>query len=255
MKNEIFSSPNSKKIYSFKPKSSKSKNLDKESIRNVIPKKIKEEEKNMIKENIESINVTFHPQEKITNKKLFEKQKTRKNSFSINSKKNIKMRNQNNENKQKKMILNLEEKKNKNNKRTNKKMDLKLYSSKSKNEIKKNKKEILSNSFHSSKQLKQILKKDFYVPTVSASLISPKNKNKYNSNSLFENSFSSNSSNKSFGKGSLKFNEKRKEYIKKKINLNSNSERNILSNQFNINFNYDKVLKDLNSISQELNNE
>ena len=86
----------------------------------------------------------------------------------------------------------------------NKKIELNLNSSNSKNEFNKNNKEKLSSSFYSTKQIKPIhmKKKDFYVPTVSVSLISPNNKS--NSNSLFKNSFSSHSSFKSTGKGSLK---------------------------------------------------
>ena len=114
--------------------------------------------------------------------------------------KNQKNKNINNENisKQKKIILNInEEKQNKKMKQRpstreilNKKIELNLNSSNSKNEFNKNNKEKLSSSFHSTKQIKPIhMKKDFYVPTVSVSLISPNNKS--NSNSLFENSFSS----------------------------------------------------------------
>ena len=136
----------------------------------------------------------------------------------------------------------------------NKKIELNLNSSNSKNDFRKNNKEKLSSSFHSTKQIKPIhMKKDFYVPTVSASLISPKNKS--NSNSLFENSFSSHSSIKSSGKGSLKFNEKRKMYIQKKYNLNQGNNNEIGRNKLGINFNYEKVLKDLNSITKELNNQ
>ena len=72
----------------------------------------------------------------------------------------------------------------------NKKIELNLNSLNSKNEFNKNNKEKLSSSFHSIKQIKPIhMKKDFYVPTFNVSLISPNNKS--NSNSLFENSFSS----------------------------------------------------------------
>ena len=261
MKNENnYSSPKTKKTFSFKPKNAK-KNTENETTINNLTKK-KEEEKNTIKENIESINVTMHPQqEKIQHKKLlYDKQKLKKN---YSSSKNPKVKNLNNENlnKQKKIILNInDEKQNKKIKRPstresiNKKIELNLNSSNSKNDFRKNNKEKLSSSFHSTKQIKPIhMKKDFYVPTVSASLISPKNKS--NSNSLFENSFSSHSSIKSFGKGSLKFNEKRKMYIQKKYNLNQGNNNEIGRNKLGINFNYEKVLKDLNSITKELNNQ
>jgi hypothetical protein len=261
MKNENnYSSPKTKKTFSFKPKNAK-KNTENETTINNLTKK-KEEEKNTIKENIESINVTMHPQqEKIQHKKLlYDKQKLKKN---YSSSKNPKVKNLNNENlnKQKKIILNInDEKQNKKIKRPstresiNKKIELNLNSSNSKNDFRKNNKEKLSSSFHSTKQIKPIhMKKDFYVPTVSASLISPKNKS--NSNSLFENSFSSHSSIKSSGKGSLKFNEKRKMYIQKKYNLNQGNNNEIGRNKLGINFNYEKVLKDLNSITKELNNQ
>ena len=261
MKNENnYSSPKTKKTFSFKPKNAK-KNTENETTINNLTKK-KEEEKNTIKENIESINVTMHPQqEKIQHKKLlYDKQKLKKN---YSSSKNPKVKNLNNENlnKQKKIILNINDKKqNKKIKRPstresiNKKIELNLNSSNSKNDLRKNNKEKLSSSFHSTKQIKPIhMKKDFYVPTVSASLISPKNKS--NSNSLFENSFSSHSSIKSSGKGSLKFNEKRKMYIQKKYNLNQGNNNEIGRNKLGINFNYEKVLKDLNSITKELNNQ
>ena len=259
MKNENnYSSPKTKKTFSFKPKNAK-KNTENETTINNLTKK-KEEEKNTIKENIESINVTMHPQqEKIQHKKLlYDKQKLKKN---YSSSKNPKVKNLNNENlnKQKKIILNInDEKQNKKIKRPstresiNKKIELNLNSSNSKNDFRKSNKEKLSSSFHSTKQIKPIhMKKDFYVPTVSASLISPKNKS--NSNSLFENSFSSHSSIKSSGKGSLKFNEKRKMYIMKKYSLNKGKNNEIGRNKNGINFNYEKVLKDLNTISKELN--
>ena len=261
MKNENnFSSPKTKKTFSFKPKNSK-KNPENETIINNLSKK-KEEEKNTIKENIESINVTMYPQqEKNQHKKLlYDKQKIKKN---YSSTKNTKLKNLNNDNlnKQKKIILNTnDEKQNKKIKRPstresiNKKIELNLNSSNSKNDLRKNNKEKLSSSFHSTKQIKPIhMKKDFYVPTVSASLISPKNKS--NSNSLFENSFSSYSSFKSTGKGSLKFKEKRKMYIMKKYSLNKGKNNEIERNKIGINFNYEKVLKDLNTISKELNSE
>ena len=259
MKNENnYSSPKTKKTFSFKPKNAK-KNVENETTLNNLTKR-KEEEKNTIKENIESINVTMHPQqEKIQHKKLlYDKQKIKKN---YSSTKNQKGKSLNNEklNKQKKILLNInDEKQNKKIKRPstresiNKKIELNLNSSNSKNDFRKSNKEKLSSSFHSTKQIKPIhMKKDFYVPTVSASLISPNNKS--NSNSLFENSFSSHSSFKSTGKGSLKFNEKRKMYIMKKYSLNKGKNNEIGRNKNGINFNYEKVLKDLNTISKELN--
>ena len=261
MKNENnYSSPKTKKTFSFKPKNAK-KNVENETTLNNLTKR-KEEEKNTIKENIESINVTMHPQqEKIQHKKLlYDKQKIKKNYSSTKNQKGKSLNNEN-LNKQKKILLNInDEKQNKKIKRPstresiNKKIELNLNSSNSKNDFRKNNKEKLSSSFHSTKQIKPIhMKKDFYVPTVSASLISPKNKS--NSNSLFENSFSSHSSIKSSGKGSLKFNEKRKMYIQKKYNLNQGNNNEIGRNKLGINFNYEKVLKDLNSITKELNNQ
>ena len=261
MKNENnYSSPKTKKTFSFKPKNAK-KNTENETTINNLTKK-KEEEKNTIKENIESINVTMYPQqEKNQHKKLlYDKQKIKKNYSSTKNQKGKSLNNEN-LNKQKKIILNInDEKQNKKIKRPstresiNKKIELNLNSSNSKNDFRKNNKEKLSSSFHSTKQIKPIhMKKDFYVPTVSASLISPKNKS--NSNSLFENSFSSHSSIKSSGKGSLKFNEKRKMYIQKKYNLNQGNNNEIGRNKLGINFNYEKVLKDLNSITKELNNQ
>ena len=259
MKNENnYSSPKTKKTFSFKPKNAK-KNVENETTLNNLTKR-KEEEKNTIKENIESINVTMHPQqEKIQHKKLlYDKQKIKKNYSSTKNQK-VKSLNNENLNKQKKILLNInDEKQNKKIKRPstresiNKKIELNLNSSNSKNDFRKSNKEKLSSSFHSTKQIKPIhMKKDFYVPTVSASLISPNNKS--NSNSLFENSFSSHSSFKSTGKGSLKFNEKRKMYIMKKYSLNKGKNNEIGRNKNGINFNYEKVLKDLNSISKELN--
>ena len=259
MKNENnYSSPKTKKTFSFKPKNAK-KNVENETTLNNLTKR-KEEEKNTIKENIESINVTMHPQqEKIQHKKLlYDKQKIKKNYSSTKNQK-VKSLNNENLNKQKKILLNInDEKQNKKIKRPstresiNKKIELNLNSSNSKNDFRKSNKEKLSSSFHSTKQIKPIhMKKDFYVPTVSASLISPNNKS--NSNSLFDNSFSSHSSFKSTGKGSLKFNEKRKMYIMKKYSLNKGKNNEIGRNKNGINFNYEKVLKDLNSISKELN--
>ena len=88
MKQEInFTSPKTKKTFSFKPKNSK-KSIENDQTINNITKKLKEEEKNHIKENIESINVKMNPQlEKIQHKKLlYDKQKLRKKFSSTKNK-------------------------------------------------------------------------------------------------------------------------------------------------------------------------
>ena len=118
-------------------------------------------------------------------------------------------------------------------------------------------------SSRSTKQIKPFhVKKDFYVPTVCASLISPKQKNINSSlNYNLENSFSSHSSYKNIGKGSLKFNEKRKKHIIQRYHtmtnsINDNKDNSNLSDSVNYSlFNYDKVLNDLNCISVELSSD
>ena len=119
------------------------------------------------------------------------------------------------------------------------------------------------NSSRSTKQIKPFhMKKDFYIPTVCATLISAKKKN--NINSKLDNSFSSFSSYKSTGKGSFKFNEKRKEHIIERCHTMTNSNYHKIINNEKVelsdslsqgSFNYDKVLNDLNCISIELNSD
>jgi hypothetical protein len=88
------------------------------------------------------------------------------------------------------------------------------------------------------------MKKDFYIPTVSACLIIDNKKN-------LENSFSSHSSSYS-GKGSLKFIKRRRskliERSKSEINESYDNKSTI-----NDGFNYEKILDDLNLISNNLN--
>ena len=104
---------------------------------------------------------------------------------------------------------------------------------------------LTNSSTQSSKQLKTFhMKKDFYIPTVSACLINDNKKN-------LENSFSSHSSSYS-GKGSLKFIKRRKsklmERSKSEINESYDNKSSI-----NDGFNYEKILDDLNLISNHLN--
>ena len=240
MKNDVFSSPRTKKPFSFKPKFIKKNNENSQHL-NLISKKMKEEEK--IQENIDL---------KLQNKKLpNKKQRNQKNNNLTNSKsKNQKIKNK--ENKHKKIILNLNEesekkifKKKRPESNKKKELNLNILSNK---KIKEN----LSESFHSTKQIKPIhIKKDFYVKTVSANLISEKNISQ--SNSIFESSFSSSSSSKSIGKGSLKFNERRKKYLLNKYNKDNNHS-SLYNKDNNISScNYDNVLSELNTISSELN--
>ena len=235
MKND---SPN-KKLYAFKPKNSKIKRNELDKILNNISKKTKEEEKNS-KETIKNLNTKIYPhQEKNHNKKiLYDKQKNMKKNSNSNVKNysNQKIKNQINEinnNKQaKKFFLNINEEKpqltsskkllNKRKELNNKKISLNLNSSKSKKDMIINDNDTGENSSRSTKQIKPFhMKKDFYIPTVCATLISAKKKN--NINSKLDNSFSSFSSYKSTGKGSFKFNEKRKEHIIERCHTMTNS--------------------------------
>ena len=274
MKND---SPN-KKLYAFKPKNSKIKRNELDKILNNISKKTKEEEKNS-KETIKNLNTKIYPhQEKNHNKKiLYDKQKNMKKNSNSNVKNysNQKIKNQINEinnNKQaKKFFLNINEEKpqltsskkllNKRKELNNKKISLNLNSSKSKKDMIINDNDTGENSSRSTKQIKPFhMKKDFYIPTVCATLISAKKKN--NINSKLDNSFSSFSSFKSTGKGSFKFNEKRKEHIIERCHTMTNSNYHKIINNEKVelsdslsqgSFNYDKVLNDLNCISIELN--
>ena len=276
MKND---SPN-KKLYAFKPKNSKIKRNELDKILNNISKKTKEEEKNS-KETIKNLNTKIYPQQdKNHNKKiLYDKQKNMKKNSNSNVKNysNQKIKNQLNEinnNKQaKKFFLNINEEKpqltsskkllNKRKELNNKKISLNLNSSKSKKDMIINDNDTGENSSRSTKQIKPFhMKKDFYIPTVCATLISAKKKN--NINSKLDNSFSSFSSYKSTGKGSFKFNEKRKEHIIERCHTMTNSNYHKIINNEKVElsdslsqgfFNYDKVLNDLNCISIELNSD
>ena len=288
MKNDNYSVSPNKKSYAFKPKNSKIKRNEFDTVLNNILKKSKEEEQNSkSKENIKSINVTMHPQqEKYQQKKiLYERKKNRKKNSNPNIKNlfsNQKIKNQqnenNNNNKQqpKKFFLNINEEKpqltsskkirvNKRGKEINNKKNniLNLNSSKSKKDMNTTDSDSAEKSSRSTKQIKPVhMKKDFYIPTVCASLISPKQKkSNSNLNSNLESSFSSNSSSKSTGKGSFRFNERRKEHIIERyhtmtnsINYNNNNINKLkLSDSVNQgSFNYEKVLNDLNFISGEL---
>ena len=202
----------------------------------------------------------------------------KKNSNSnVKNYSNQKIKNQLNEinnNKQaKKFFLNINEEKpqltsskkllNKKKELNNKKISLNLNSSKNKKDMIINDNDTGENSSRSTKQIKPFhMKKDFYIPTVCATLISAKKKN--NINSKLDNSFSSFSSYKSTGKGSFKFNEKRKEHIIERCHTMTNSNYHKIINNEKVelsdslsqgSFNYDKVLNDLNCISIELNSD
>ncbi len=252
-----------KKSYAFKPKNSKIKTKNNNS----------EICKDIMKEKVEN-NITKIPYK--DNKKDKEKQKKKVlSSEQKNKKPNSKVNSSKKENSKKTFYLNINEnkpeltnnKKNRNNNSLNnnnsrnkssskkqpeiqfqprKKKNLNLNSSNSDIKRKFSVDENLTNSStQSSKQLKTFhMKKDFYIPTVSACLIIDNKKN-------LENSFSSHSSSYS-GKGSLKFIKRRKS----KLIERSKSEINeSYDNQSTINdgFNYDKILDDLNLISNNLN--
>ena len=283
MKNEISPYSPNKKPFTFKPKNSKLKKNNLDTVLNNLLKKTKEEEKNSkSKENIK--NPTLNQNQLQEKKKLqYDKSKNKKISKSSLSnhktKNSINETNNNNSNKPpKKFFLNINEEKpqllstkknNNQNKRpntreiNNKKIGFKLKSSKSKRDMNTTDSDSAEKSSRSTKQIKPFhMKKDFYVPTVCASLISPKQKNINSSlNYNLENSFSSHSSYKNIGKGSFKFNEKRKKHIIQRYHtmtnsINDNKDKIDLSDSVNYSsFNYDKVLNDLNCISVELSND
>ena len=286
MKNEISPYSPNKKPFSFKPKNTKLKKNDLDTVLNNLLKKSKEEEKNSkSKENIKNTNINQNQQQEKTQHKklLYDKSKNKKISKSSLSnhktKNSINETNNNNSNKPpKKFFLNINEEKpqllstkknNNQNKRpntqkiNNKKIGFKLKSSKSKRDMNTTDSDSAEKSSRSTKQIKPFhVKKDFYVPTVCASLISPKQKNINSSlNYNLENSFSSHSSYKNIGKGSLKFNEKRKKHIIQRYHtmtnsINDNKDNSNLSDSVNYSlFNYDKVLNDLNCISVELSSD
>ena len=286
MKNEISPYSPNKKPFSFKPKNTKLKKNDLDTVLNNLLKKSKEEEKNSkSKENIKNTNINQNQQQDKTQHKklLYDKSKNKKISKSSLSnhktKNSINETNNNNSNKPpKKFFLNINEEKpqllstkknNNQNKRpntqkiNNKKIGFKLKSSKSKRDMNTTDSDSAEKSSRSTKQIKPFhVKKDFYVPTVCASLISPKQKNINSSlNYNLENSFSSHSSYKNIGKGSLKFNEKRKKHIIQRYHtmtnsINDNKDNSNLSDSVNYSlFNYDKVLNDLNCISVELSSD
>ena len=226
-----------------------------------------------MKEKVEN-NITKIPYK--DNKKDKEKQKKKVlSSEQKNKKPNSKVNSSKKENSKKTFYLNINEnkpeltnnKKNRNNNSLNnnnsrnkssskkqpeiqfqprKKKNLNLNSSNSDIKRKFSVDENLTNSStQSSKQLKTFhMKKDFYIPTVSACLINDNKKN-------LENSFSSHSSSYS-GKGSLKFIKRRKskliERSKSEINESYDNKSSI-----NDGFNYEKILDDLNLISNHLN--
>ena len=252
-----------KKSYAFKPKTSKikTKNNDSEINKDVMKEKGENNIKNIpYKENKKD-------KEKQKKKVLSNDQKNKKPNSKVNSSKK--------ENSKKTFYLNINEnkpeltnnKKNRNNNSLNnnnsrnknsskkqpeikfqprKKKNLNLNSSNSNLKRKFSVDENLTNSStQSSKQLKTFhMKKDFYIPTVSACLINDNKKN-------LENSFSSHSSSYS-GKGSLKFIKRRKsklmERSKSEINESYDNKSSI-----NDGFNYEKILDDLNLISNHLN--
>lgn len=252
-----------KKSYAFKPKNSKIKTKNNNS----------EICKDIMKEKVEN-NITKIPYK--DNKKDKEKQKKKVlSSEQKNKKPNSKVNSSKKENSKKTFYLNINEnkpeltnnKKNRNNNSLNnnnsrnkssskkqpeiqfqprKKKNLNLNSSNSDIKRKFSVDENLTNSStQSSKQLKTFhMKKDFYIPTVSACLINDNKKN-------LENSFSSHSSSYS-GKGSLKFIKRRKsklmERSKSEINESYDNKSSI-----NDGFNYEKILDDLNLISNHLN--
>ena len=286
MKNEISPYSPNKKPFSFKPKNTKLKKNDLDTVLNNLLKKSKEEEKNSkSKENIKNTHINQNQQQEKTQHKklLYDKSKNKKISKSSLSnhktKNSINETNNNNSNKPpKKFFLNINEEKpqllstkknNNQNKRpntqkiNNKKIGFKLKSSKSKRDMNTTDSDSAEKSSRSTKQIKPFhVKKDFYVPTVCASLISPKQKNINSSlNYNLENSFSSHSSYKNIGKGSLKFNEKRKKHIIQRYHtmtnsINDNKDNCNLSDSVNYSlFNYDKVLNDLNCISVELSSD
>ena len=279
MKNEISPYSPNKKPFTFKPKNSKIKKNNLDTVLNNLLKKSKEEEKNSkSKENIKNPTLNQNQlQEKTLHKKLqYDKSKNKKISKSSLSnhktKNSINETNNNNSNKPpKKFFLNINEekpqllstKKNNNQNKNNKKIGFKLKSSKSKRDMNTTDSDSAEKSSRSTKQIKPFhMKKDFYVPTVCASLISPKQKNINSSlNYNLENSFSSHSSYKNIGKGSLKFNEKRKKHIIQRYHtmtnsINDNKDNSNLSDSVNYSlFNYDKVLNDLNCISVELSSD
>ena len=286
MKNEISPYSPNKNPFSFKPKNTKLKKNDLDTVLNNLLKKSKEEEKNSkSKENIKNTNINQNQQQEKTQHKklLYDKSKNKKISKSSLSnhktKNSINETNNNNSNKPpKKFFLNINEEKpqllstkknNNQNKRpntqkiNNKKIGFKLKSSKSKRDMNTTDSDSAEKSSRSTKQIKPFhVKKDFYVPTVCASLISPKQKNINSSlNYNLENSFSSHSSYKNIGKGSLKFNEKRKKHIIQRYHtmtnsINDNKDKIDLNDSVNYSsFNYDKVLNDLNCISVELSND
>ena len=287
MKNEISPYSPNKKPFTFKPKNSKIKKNNLDTVLNNLLKKSKEEEKNSkSKENIKNPTLNQNQlQEKTLHKKLqYDKSKNKKiskSSLSNHKTKNSINETNNNINSNKppkKFFLNINEEKpqllssKKNNNQikrpntreiNNKKIGFKLKSSKSKRDMNTTDSDSAEKSSRSTKQIKPFhMKKDFYVPTVCASLISPKQKNINSSlNYNLENSFSSFSSYKNTGKGSLKFNEKRKEHIIERCHtmtnsINDNKDKIDLSDSVNYSsFNYDKVLNDLNCISVELSND
>jgi len=252
-----------KKSYAFKPKTSKikTKNNDSEINKDIMKEKGENNIKNIpYKENKKD-------KEKQKKKVLSNDQKNKKPNSKVNSSKK--------ENSKKTFYLNINEnkpeltnnKKNRNNNSLNnnnsrnknsskkqpeikfqprKKKNLNLNSSNSNLKRKFSVDENLTNSStQSSKQLKTFhMKKDFYIPTVSACLINDNKKN-------LENSFSSHSSSYS-GKGSLKFIKRRKsklmERSKSEINESYDNKSSI-----NDGFNYEKILDDLNLISNHLN--
>ena len=252
-----------KKSYAFKPKTSKikTKNNDSEINKDVMKEKGENNIKNIpYKENKKD-------KEKQKKKVLSNDQKNKKPNSKVNSSKK--------ENSKKTFYLNINEnkpeltnnKKNRNNNSLNnnnsrnknsskkqpeikfqprKKKNLNLNSSNSNLKRKFSVDENLTNSStQSSKQLKTFhMKKDFYIPTVSACLINDNKKN-------LENSFSSHSSSYS-GKGSLKFIKRRRskliERSKSEINESYDNKSTI-----NDGFNYEKILDDLNLISNHLN--
>jgi len=274
MKNEISPYSPNKKPFSFKPKNTKLKKNDLDTVLNNLLKKSKEEEKNSkSKENIKNTNINQNQQQEKTQHKklLYDKSKNKKISKSSLSnhktKNSINETNNNNSNKPpKKFFLNINEEKPQllsTKKNNNKKIGFKLKSSKSKRDMNTTDSDSAEKSSRSTKQIKPFhVKKDFYVPTVCASLISPKQKNINSSlNYNLENSFSSHSSYKNIGKGSLKFNEKRKKHIIQRYHtmtnsINDNKDNSNLSDSVNYSlFNYDKVLNDLNCISVELSSD
>ena len=252
-----------KKSYAFKPKNSKIKTKNNNS----------EICKDIMKEKVEN-NITKIPYK--DNKKDKEKQKKKVlSSEQKNKKPNSKVNSSKKENSKKTFYLNINEnkpeltnnKKNRNNNSLNnnnsrnknsskkqpeikfqprKKKNLNLNSSNSNLKRKFSVDENLTNSStQSSKQLKTFhMKKDFYIPTVSACLINDNKKN-------LENSFSSHSSSYS-GKGSLKFIKRRKSKLMKRSKSEINESYDNKSS-INDGFNYEKILDDLNLISNHLN--